>query len=78
MVLVVATVAAYFKYPIYTALSLLTYLIGRLLYTIGYLSSAKGRYLGALIMDLALIALIILAFTSAVKIAQEGFGVETE
>lgn len=45
------------------------YFIGRLFYTIGYIRRGpKGRTLGALIVDLSLLGLIILAFMSGGKI----------
>jgi glutathione S-transferase len=65
LVLVAELVAGLF-FARYAALLGFVYIVGRLVYGIGYRSSgAKGRLVGVLLLDLALLALLVLAFYGA-------------
>ena len=57
-------------YPRLTVLLGLVYIVGRLLYGIGYRASGpSGRSTGARIFDVAIIGLLVAAIASAVEVA---------
>lgn len=57
-------------YPIWTVYFGAAYIVGRVLYTIGYKAQGPGgRLVGAIILDLALVALLVLSIGSAYRIA---------
>ena len=76
MAIVVPTLAAFIKYPGAAAITALSYVIGRLIYSFGYLISAKARTPGALIMDIALLAQVVIGYMSAIRLALDGFGID--
>eukprot|EP01100_Stratorugosa_tubuloviscum_P006722 TRINITY_DN285_c2_g1_i3.p1 TRINITY_DN285_c2_g1~~TRINITY_DN285_c2_g1_i3.p1 ORF type:complete len:156 (-),score=70.69 TRINITY_DN285_c2_g1_i3:45-512(-) len=58
-------------YPRFAAAAAVVYMIGRQLYALGYWRKGeKGRYIGALILDFALLALFGGSITAALKIAK--------
>ncbi|KXN74461.1 hypothetical protein CONCODRAFT_82924 [Conidiobolus coronatus NRRL 28638] len=57
--------------PIYAAYSSVAYIVGRQLYQNGYIKNGpKGRMVGAIVLDLALVALIGMSVHGALKLTQ--------
>ena len=66
--LVFCTMVAGIKYWILATIFAGAHFVGRLAYSIGYSSSPRGRIFGSLLNFLSLIAQIVLAFVSCLKI----------
>mmetsp|Transcript_31647 Transcript_31647/g.48407 ORF Transcript_31647/g.48407 Transcript_31647/m.48407 type:complete len:121 (-) Transcript_31647:64-426(-) len=66
VVTVMALWATYFKFPMTATYIGLAYLVGRILYSIGYSMSPQKRSLGAWIVDLAVMGLAVMGIISGV------------
>ncbi len=56
-----------FTYPQVAGILGLIYMVGRVFYTVGYMSTANNRIIGAIIIDLAFLGLFALSIVSIAK-----------
>ena len=54
-----------YKYKIQTFATCVIYSIARLLYGFGYMKSPKGRVVGAILQDVAVVAFVVMGYMSA-------------
>ena len=64
-IVMVAVVVAGIQYRFATFVTCVVYSVARLMYGFGYMQSPKGRTAGAILQDVALLALIGMAYHSA-------------
>ena len=61
-IVLICTVISGMQYPLYTFYAQVLYCIARLMYGFGYMTSPKARVPGALLCDVALLGLIVMAY----------------
>ncbi len=70
--------ATFLKYPLAAGVMGIVYIVGRVMYSVGYSFKAGARLAGAVTMDIALVLASIMGFVAAIVVATKGFGVGDE
>ena len=70
-IVIVGALISGIEYPLWTFYLCVGYSIARVMYNIGYMRHPKGRVVGAILQDLAVLGFIGLGYSSAYKLAFE-------